>query len=133
MREIVATVYRQNNPYGRFDDMRKVFKADLSVFPVRERTSILIRVGYHDIAVVNGSIPEEIYFNGVANGIDCPCCGDRWDERDVYEEVSVYVFDNLEEFSNEAHKMQSPYFIILEELIGFNKDASKENQVCLQL
>lgn len=21
-----------------------------------------------------------IYFNGVDEGIDCPCCGDRWDE-----------------------------------------------------
>ena len=36
MREIVATVYRQNNPYGRFEDMRKVFKADLSVFPAHK-------------------------------------------------------------------------------------------------
>lgn len=31
-----------------------------------------------------------IYFNGVEDGIDCPCCGDRWypvSERDAVENM----------------------------------------------
>ena len=33
-----------------------------------------------------------IYFNGVADGTDCECCGDRWDyyEGDLTEEPEVY-------------------------------------------
>lgn len=33
-----------------------------------------------------------IYFNGVANDIDCPCCGDRWlpvDEDDVVKDYTI--------------------------------------------
>lgn len=26
-----------------------------------------------------------VYFNGCADGIDCPCCGDRWDSCSDYE------------------------------------------------
>ena len=26
-----------------------------------------------------------IYFDGVANGLDCPCCGDRWNRVDEYD------------------------------------------------
>lgn len=28
-----------------------------------------------------------LYFNGVMNGIDCPCCGDRWYEVDEYDSI----------------------------------------------
>ena len=28
-----------------------------------------------------------IYFNGVENGEDCECCGDRWHEVDEYDAI----------------------------------------------
>jgi hypothetical protein len=41
--------------------------------------------------IIEADSPEEaneravaeagLYFNGVADGIDCPCCGDRWAEK----------------------------------------------------
>jgi hypothetical protein len=34
-----------------------------------------------------------IYFNGVKDGIDCDCCGDRWyrvDDRDADQEPNIY-------------------------------------------
>lgn len=30
-----------------------------------------------------------IYFDGVARGDDCPCCGDRWHKADEYDESEV--------------------------------------------
>lgn len=37
-----------------------------------------------------------IYFDGVANDKDCPCCGDRWypvDEYDVVDKYPDYKYD----------------------------------------
>lgn len=31
-----------------------------------------------------------IYFNGVANDIDCPCCGDRWYPVEEFDVVNKY-------------------------------------------
>jgi hypothetical protein len=37
------------------------------------------------------SIAEDLgcYFNGVDNGIDCRCCGDRWYESDEYDVIDL--------------------------------------------
>lgn len=37
-----------------------------------------------------------IYFNGVSDDVDCPCCGDRWhpvDEDDIYQQYPNYKYD----------------------------------------
>jgi len=31
-----------------------------------------------------------IYFNGVSDYIDCPCCGDRWSIAEEYEKPTIY-------------------------------------------
>lgn len=38
------------------------------------------------------------YFNGVDDGIDCPCCGDRWD---FGEEIDI------EKYKTEGYKVQT--------------------------
>ncbi len=54
--------YRQNNSGGRLIGPKfVVIEADNAVEA-------------NDIAANS----ESIYFDGVAKGIDCPCCGDRW-------------------------------------------------------
>ena len=59
--------FRQNNSGGYFDGTALVFvQADSADDANR-------------IAQDN-----DIYFNGVADGIDCGCCGDRW--RRVYDD-----------------------------------------------
>lgn len=55
--------FRQNNSGGAFegDYIRYIIEADSAE------------------AANNRAIREtEIYFNGVDNGSDCECCGDRW-------------------------------------------------------
>jgi len=53
--------FRQNNSFGHYSGTPLVFiKADNAK-------------AANTIAQDNG-----IYFNGVADGIDCDCCGDRW-------------------------------------------------------
>lgn len=53
--------FRQNNSGGAFDGTPLVFvQADNAA-------------DANAIAQQNG-----IYFNGVADGVDCDCCGDRW-------------------------------------------------------
>lgn len=45
-----------------------------------------------------------VYFNGVSKGLDCSCCGDRWDEpwgsvelnKWQQEGYSVYTYDHYE-------------------------------------
>lgn len=53
----------------------------------------------NDIALLHG-----IYFDGVDNGIDCVCCGDRWDkveDNDATEKPEIYgKSPNLPEFTN---------------------------------
>jgi len=50
-------------------------------------------------ALIANAIAEDkgIYFDGVAEGIDCACCGDRWhrewdDEGKALPEVSSYSY-----------------------------------------
>ena len=40
-----------------------------------------------DSADVANRIAEEhdVYFDGCLTGVDCPCCGDRWDRADEYD------------------------------------------------
>ena len=53
--------FRQNNSFGHFVGTPLVFINAPNAAQA------------NDIAQQNG-----IYFNGVADGIDCDCCGDRW-------------------------------------------------------
>jgi len=59
--------YRQNNPGGFFINDESV---TINVIVEAENSETADR-----IAESHG-----IYFNGVSEGYDCPCCGDRWYE-----------------------------------------------------
>lgn len=72
--------YNQNNSGGKFEinnDIKHyvIIEAD----NCEEANRIAESVG--------------IYFDGVEEEIDCPCCGNRWsraDESDGYQEPSIY-------------------------------------------
>jgi hypothetical protein len=70
--------YGQNNSGGGFDE-----EAGYSTYIRAPSASQADR-----IAIKNG-----IYFNGVDNGPDCPCCGDRWSsawgDKPDYEDCTV--------------------------------------------
>lgn len=72
--------FSQNNPGGRF-----VTNNNLAQVVIIEANDAL---DANEIAERIG-----IYFNGVSEGQDCKCCGDRWDstsESDGSEEPLVY-------------------------------------------
>lgn len=62
--------FNQNNSGGRFDE-------NLGQFVIIEAAS---KDEANDKAESIG-----IYFNGVVNGEDCPCCGDRWYPADDWD------------------------------------------------
>ena len=68
--------FRQNNSGGVFD-----YDNNLTETVIVEGTD------YNDIIRRAGSLG--IYFNGVDDGYDCECCGDRWYEpwRNELDEV----------------------------------------------
>lgn len=96
--------FRQNNSGGHFIGTKLVFvQADNASQA-------------NDIAQKHG-----IYFNGVADGIDCGCCGDRWhrvyddDAQDTptamsynfangdYVDVTYADGDSFSDFGDDVH------------------------------
>lgn len=57
-----------------------------------------------------------IYFNGVEDGYDCPCCGDRWykvDESDAKKKPTLYGKDitkYVEDWPMGEHKEYIIYY-----------------------
>jgi hypothetical protein len=71
--------FRQNNSFGHFVGTPLVF---IQAYNAEHA---------NDIARHKG-----IYFNGVADGIDCDCCGDRWFrvcDDDAQDQPSSYGYD----------------------------------------
>jgi hypothetical protein len=70
--------FRQNNSFGHFNGTPLVF--------IQANNAKAANA----IAQDNG-----IYFNGVADGIDCDCCGDRWypvNDDDAQDQPSSYGY-----------------------------------------
>lgn len=57
--------FRQNNSGGRFD-----VDDDVNIYVVIEGDTLS--------EIVDKAEQVGIYFDGCADGSDCPCCGDRW-------------------------------------------------------
>ena len=67
-------VYRQNNSGGAYD-------VDLDI-----GLNINVIVEADSIGEANMKATEiGIYFDGVTNGTDCECCGDRWSRPNELE------------------------------------------------
>lgn len=57
--------FRQNNSGGSFD--------------VNDNVNVHVLIQAHSASEANGRAEEiGIYFDGVEDGCDCDCCGDRW-------------------------------------------------------
>ena len=109
-------IYEQNNSGGAFEGVRDTYTKDISILPVRKEDSIIER--YVDLAVSDIEIiPREVYFDGVEEGIDCPCCGNRWSrlDEDYSSKEEVYIFDTEEEYK-EYNLPDYTYYTILSDL-----------------
>lgn len=96
-KEVVWFEYRQNNSGGSFQ--------------IDNDVSIYVLIQAEDRVSANRKAEEVgIYFNGVSDGRDCDCCGDRWSEPwDELEEFSVYswtgkggsrkIYDNVLDYA----------------------------------
>ena len=91
--------FNQNNSYGYFVTNDKLCHV------------VLIEADSEDEAVRKA---EELgcYWDGVEKGIDCPCCGDRWDKdwidavpldkyrtEGFHTHHGTYYFNNIEEYA----------------------------------
>lgn len=61
-----------------------------------------------------------VYFNGIEQGLDCDCCGDRWDSSwDGGKEVPSIYSSSLAKYKKEAKSYNSrmyeniPFVIVL--------------------
>ena len=76
--------FAQNNTYGRF--------------VVDDATGVGHRVIIEATSQADAMARAEkigLYFDGIVNGNDCPCCGDRWYKPDVHDELdNEYVESN---------------------------------------
>lgn len=83
--------FNQNNSGGSFDVDDKVCHR------------VFIESDNKDEAI-DKALELGIYFDGVRDGIDCPCCGDRWsdycDEIEFpYEYDKEKTFNSIEEYA----------------------------------
>ena len=78
-------LYHQNNSGGFFDQDKNV------------NVNVIIEARYE---YESNRIAEDIgiYFEGVMKGMDCQCCGDRWDESPDY-------YDTIEEALEDTYTM----------------------------
>lgn len=108
-------VYWQNNSGGYFKKIRKTYKDNMLILPVKREG--FSSNGYVSLAVANKKVvPKEVYFDGVEEGFDCPCCGDRWSRLyDWDTKEKIYIYENLDEFERSEHK-RFGYYVILSEL-----------------
>lgn len=109
-------VYWQNNSYSIYEGVRNTYSNDMTILPVKYN-GIVLKEDYVNLAVANKEIiPDEVYFDGVENGRDCGCCGDRWSRLDeYYDKRKVYIFENREEFEN-YDLTERIFYVILSEL-----------------
>lgn len=74
--------FRQNNSGGSFD-----IDGEVSLY-------VIIEAKNADEADRLAQERASIYFNGCDEGLDCPCCGDRWsmqyDDNDGTESPEIY-------------------------------------------
>lgn len=82
--------YRQNNSGGSFhiDPSRGIgVHVYIEAIDANHANDIAENIG--------------IYFNGVHDGMDCQCCGDRWsvaDDSDIIDEIPEYSLGWFESY-----------------------------------
>lgn len=108
-------VYDQINSGGYFKEIRKTYKDDMLILPVRCNSPVYN--DYSNLAVADKEIiPNEVYFDGVEEGIDCPCCGDRWSRLNEWDlKEKIYIYENEDEFRKSKPEIYE-YYVILSEL-----------------
>lgn len=66
-----------------------------------------------------------VYFDGVDNEYDCPCCGDRWTRADEDDVVSQQTIDYLR-----TDKYVAEYGL---RIVGLNGNITSNGNECLRL
>lgn len=127
MKTLKMYVYDQNYSGAYFYETLGVYKEDLSIIPLKCNFYNSKDVNYKDIGVVDISIvPDMVYFNGVYNGDDCPCCGDRWYRLEENDLKIIYIFETVEEYKN-SNIGKHDYYFILEDLKELDNGYKQHN------
>jgi hypothetical protein len=87
--------FRQNNTGGDFEvDENVTIKVFIEAASSNEANSLAENVG--------------IYYDGSTDGVDCPCCGDRWYEvTEGYKKATITYYDPEEDKWAEKWKTTS--------------------------
>lgn len=91
--------FRQNNSGGIFD--------------INKDVCAYVYIEAPDAHTANNlaEMYAGIYFDGVDNGIDCPCCGDRWYMQDDYDGIeTVQEFAETIKIVIEYHDFKKSLF-----------------------
>ena len=94
-------VFSQNNSFGKLEGPELV----------------IVWTSSADEAVRIALEHDAIYLDGIRDGKDCPCCGDRWSSPPSYE------FDTLKEIKNFFRKTYCP--------LGDNDSKCKEATILI--
>ena len=88
--------YIQHNSGGDFDILEEMGIGHIVIFKAKNAKKA------NELAESIG-----MYFNGVADGFDCPCCGDRWyplDDADSTKQPEIYGKPVNEHKNNKDHR-----------------------------
>ena len=116
-------VYDQLNSGGIFYDTTECFRKGLHILPCNTVYFYDKCKGkYYNIAVIDKfTIPTMVYFDGVEKGIDCECCGDRWNKLDNYDKRKIFIFETKKEFEEALKNKELErynHYTILEDFKG---------------
>ena len=96
--------FRQNNSGGYYTEPAK---------------SIIVKDASDEKSAIEIALKAGMYFNGIADGKDCSCCGDRWYcmpfDHDTIDEAIEFVSNTYDDGSS------IPQYIIVEELSGVDQ------------
>ena len=96
--------FRQNNSGGYYCQPAK---------------HIIVKDARDENHAIEIAMSAGLYFNGIAAGVDCSCCGDRWynmaDEYDSLEDALLYITrDDILRDSMESDNV--PHYIVVDDL-----------------
>ena len=76
--------------------------------------NIIVKDARDEKHAIEIAIGAGMYFNGVADGVDCSCCGDRWyGMAKEYGDINKAIADADDSFHDEHNSI--PKYVIVEQ------------------
>tara|TARA_R110000824_G_scaffold13973_2_gene60077 strand:+ start:381 stop:707 length:327 start_codon:yes stop_codon:yes gene_type:complete len=96
--------FRQNNSGGYYNQPAKF---------------VLVKDAHDSEHATEIALAAGVYFNGVANGSDCSCCGDRWHDGDnKFDTITdaMEFIDGPDVLRDSMESDSVPHYIVIDDL-----------------